>query len=126
MPTHPHLDGVAFHSGYKTVAGVVIRAIGRRRYTSVSDPSRVPYETITFADATFSCNCRGWISHGRCKHVTTFAHEMGFEPRCVSNIRSVSPVDGVIGVLRRARLEPAINPKPESKLKPRPARRIVL
>jgi hypothetical protein len=34
------------------------------------------YETLLWEDGTMSCNCPGWIYHGRsCKHVTRLATE---------------------------------------------------
>lgn len=69
MPAGEHLRGLSFQGDSKFFnRQKVADAVARRTFDSVSDPSK-RYQTTQWSDGTYSCGCRGWVSHGRCKHI---------------------------------------------------------
>lgn len=78
MPRPPELRGVSFRGNVKLRDGIAVaESVGDNFFPSQSSPNK-EYKTTAWSDDTFSCNCRGWVSHGHCRHVETMSANWRF------------------------------------------------
>ena len=85
------------------------------KFPSLSNPSKVPYETVLYTDGTTSCNCPGWCKRNannvrECKHTQMIValQEAGLAlsaPETIGSTKAVTVRATTVRVVARRRFD---------------------